>query len=168
MARVHYKLLYRLNGSNQFLLWYSDDLDGVETVDDCTPSFRTEAELLAYAKTRSLLVKQEEPVLHDLDVVAAWLADPREETISCAAFLAAWNLFGDIARSSPVAGASFGPRVEQHGSVYEKLFWGSNLPAITPDGERFRPQWSHDEVAALAQVLKEGLDAFVRVRREVV
>ena len=166
MDRVYYRLLYRLHGSDRFLLWYSDDHDGVETVADGVPSFRTEADLRAFADARRLPVSGEEPVLHDLDLVAAWLADPRGETIRCGEFLAAWNLFGDVARSSPAAAAGFGAHDERLGGLYEKLFWGSNLPAVTPVGERFVPEWSRDEVADLRRVLQEGLDVLVRLRRD--
>jgi hypothetical protein len=44
--------------------------------------------------------------------------------------------------------------------VYEKLFGANNLPAVTPPGERFSPEWSPDELELLANVLKGGLTVF--------
>jgi len=44
--------------------------------------------------------------------------------------------------------------------VYEKLFWGNNLPAVTPKGFHFDPEWSPDEIAGLATVLRAGLKLF--------
>jgi len=40
--------------------------------------------------------------------------------------------------------------------VYDKLFWGNNLPAMTPPGERFVPTWSAEELEALAALLSAG------------
>jgi hypothetical protein len=50
--------------------------------------------------------------------------------------------------------------------IYDKLFWGNNLPLITPEGERYLPEWSADEVQSLAQILASGLDLFISVVRQ--
>lgn len=167
MVRTYYRLLYRLDGSERWLLWYSNDSDGVVTIEDnFVPAFKTETDLLAYSDARGLIVQQEEPLLHDLDAIATWLADPRAETVACDAFLSAWNLFGDIARSCQRSGASFSDRDKHLRTVYEKLFYGNNLPSITPPGEHYRPEWSREEVTGLRQILRVGLDMFIAVRRE--
>jgi len=167
MARTYYKLLYRLDGMDGLLLWCTNGSDGVATTtDNCVPSFKTEADLLAYADASSVVVKEEQPVLHDLDAVVAWLADPHGETIVCSELLAAWNLFGDIARSCPQHTVSFGDRDKQVGVVYDKLLYGHNLPSITPAGAHYTPEWSGDEITSLRQILQEGLDIFVAARRE--
>lgn len=167
MARTYYQLLYRLEGVEALLLWYSNGSDGVATgADNRVPSFKTAADLLAYSEARGLLVADEQPALHDLDAVAAWLAEPQGDTVACSDFLAAWNLFGDIARSCPQFSASFADRDKQLRMVYEKLFWGSNLPSVTPPGEHYTPEWSRDEVTDIRQILQDGLDMFVAVRRQ--
>jgi len=167
MARTYFKLLYRLDGVDGLLLWYTNDSDGVTTTaDNCVLSFKTEADLLAYSHAHSLVVKQEEPVLHNLDAIAAWLARPQAETIVCSDFLDAWNLFGDIARSCPQYSVGFAARDKHLSDVYEKLFYGSNLPSVTPPGEHHTPEWSRDEITGLSQSLQDGLDMFVAVRRQ--
>jgi hypothetical protein len=72
--------------------------------------------------------------------------------------LAAWNLVSDVARS--IHGAAFEELDSQCGKVYQKLFWGNNLPSMTPAGCHFDPEWSPDEVSALAAVLSAGLKMF--------
>jgi hypothetical protein len=50
-------------------------------------------------------------------------------------------------------------RLSRTGSdCYDKLFWGCNLPALTPSGERFDPVWQAGEVANFRQFLAAGLD----------
>ena len=110
-------------------------------------------------------MKREEPVVYDLDSIAAWLADPSVETVDCGAFLAVWNLFGDIARSCPGYGVSFVGHDEQLGAVYEKLFHGNNLPSVTPPGEHYVPALSREEIAGLRQTFQVGLRMFLAVRR---
>ena len=41
---------------------------------------------------------------------------------------------------------------------YDKLFWGCNLPPVTPPGERYVPRWRPDELADLRRVMRAGLD----------
>jgi hypothetical protein len=48
----------------------------------------------------------------------------------------------------------------QFPKIYHKLFWGNNLPPVTPEGCHFNPEWSRDELAALAGVLSAGLEMF--------
>lgn len=167
-AREHYSLLYRLDGVERFLLWFTSESDGVVTDGDgLVPSFRTEYDLRAFAESLELRVSEEVPVLHDLDTVKAWLADRREDRIDCVAALAAWNLFGDVARSVE-DGASFSEAAEEAASVYDKVFRGNNLPAVTPDGEAFRPVWSPAEARGLADVLERGFRLFAEVVRQAV
>jgi len=96
------------NDPQRLAAFYSDD---ALYVDPGIPAgARGKADLLAYSHAHSLVVKQEEPVLHNLDAIAAWLARPQAETIVCSDFLDAWNLFGDIARSCPQYSVGFAAR----------------------------------------------------------
>jgi hypothetical protein len=42
--------------------------------------------------------------------------------------------------------------------IYEKLFYGNNLPSITPIGEHYIPSWSNDELIEMRLVFMAGLD----------
>ena len=69
--------------------------------------------------------------------------------------------FSDVADSVPWQGAAFKGLDSQFSEIYEKLFYGNNLAAITPEGKRYTPQWSADEVGSLAELLAVGLDLFI-------
>ena len=167
MSQTHYKLWYRIYGADQFILWYSNEHDGVViNSEGCIPSFRTESALLAYADALSIAVQSEEPLLHDLDLVQLWLANPHPKAIDPQAFLSAWNLFGDVARTLPAVGARFTESYYLLGPLYDKLFWANNLPSMTPEGEIFVPEWSTIEIEDFKALLREGLDMFVRSLRE--
>src|SRR5690606_30671715 len=66
VARDHYKLLYRLDGAERFLLWFTSEHDGVVTDAEFVPSFASEAALLAFASGSGIVVSEETPILHDL------------------------------------------------------------------------------------------------------
>jgi hypothetical protein len=162
MSRTYFRLWYRLDGADGYLIWFSNEEDGIVVeADGSAPAFRDLAALQAYADSQHLDMLIEEPILHELDSVAAWLARP-VHAIDCDAFLAAWNLFADLAAST---GAVFEPDSERTRHVYDKLFWGNNLPSVTPPGERYVPRWSAAERRIVRQVLGAGLALFrARVR----
>jgi hypothetical protein len=122
------------------------------------PTFRDIAHLRAYADVNHYSLQDEEPLLHDLDWVAAWTRVPAMP-VDCTKALAAWNLFADVARSMPARESAFG-HLDSQPAIYNKLFWGNNLPSMTPKGRRYVPEWSADEIALLAQILSVGLDLF--------
>src|SRR5262245_24671204 len=97
MARSYYTLWYRLEGSEGYLIWYGDETDGlVLRGDGRLWAFAARDELLRRAEALSLPIEREEPILHDLDILARWLKNPTAETVDCGAFLQAWNLFLDL------------------------------------------------------------------------
>jgi hypothetical protein len=156
----HFPLLYRLNGQDCYLIWNSNDNDTVET--DALGhvlTFKDSQTMAAYAAAKQYALETEEPKLHDLDWVAQWLTTT-DIPVNCDDALCAWNLFGDVARSIPQAGESFEQLDRRFGEVYNKLFWGNNLPAMTPEGCHFEPEWSSDEITELAIVLRTGLALF--------
>jgi hypothetical protein len=127
------------------------------------PSFRSLADLQLYAQRFGLSIEHEELILHDLDAVAHWLKTPRKDTVDCCEFLAAWNLFEDIASS--VEGKR-PPPAPKHKRISNKLFWGNNLPSLTPPGKHYVPIWTKSEVGKLQHILSNGLRLFRNTRRE--
>jgi hypothetical protein len=162
MSRTYFRLWYRLDGADGYLIWFSNEEDGVVVeADGSAPAFGDLVALHAYADSQHLDVCIEEPILHDLDSVAVWLARP-VHAIDCDAFLSAWNLFADLAAST---GAGFEPDYDRTRHIYHKLFLGNNLPIVTPPGERYVPCWSAAERRILHEVLGAGLALFrARVR----
>lgn len=71
MTRTHYPLWYRLDQVDSYVIWFSNDVDGVVAQDNGTvPSFRELDALHAYARNHHLALPEEEPVLYNLDTLA--------------------------------------------------------------------------------------------------
>jgi hypothetical protein len=156
MPRKYYPIRLRLEWEDLYLIWFSDDTDGVVLEkDNSVASFRTRSELISYAARHGLLLEAEEPTLFDVDSVERWLDRPDSEAIDCSLFLDSWNLFTDIASSRGDSVFDRDSRAAE--TVYHKLFWGNNLPAVTPPGEHYGPIWSDEEVSELQQVLCAGM-----------
>jgi len=158
----YFPLLYRLRGQERFLIWISDDTDSVAVnAEGLLLSFPSLAILKQHADANGWPLEPEEPRRHDLDVIARWVILD-DASVNCVETLNAWNLFSDVANSvSSPSKKSFEALDSQLGrSVYDKLFWGNNLPAMTPVGEHFVPTWSHQELRYLAALLSSGLELF--------
>jgi hypothetical protein len=156
----YFALLYRLNAENRYLIWISNGKDFVAAdAAGLVQTFENTASVQAYAELNHYSLESEEPVLHDLDSVVAWTKAPGVP-VDCRNALAAWNLFADVARSIQGRGIAFDHLDAQSPSIYEKLFWGDNLPSISPKGRHYVPEWSPGELATLAEVLSAGLELF--------
>ena len=134
---AHFPLLYRLQRGENYLLWVSGEKDSVAVdADGFVPSFRTLVLLQEFADRERYRLEIEEPKLHDLDWVASWRTDM---PVDCDAALAAWNLFSDVSVSVPALTHNFRILDSRFPSIYNKLFWGNNLPSMTPEGEQCSP-----------------------------
>jgi len=158
MSRQYYILWYRLDGSDPFLIWYSDDKDGVFVdPDGSVPSFKDATSLSRYAAVRDLGVDTEGPILLDLDVVREWLERKDVGLIDPHSFNGAWNLFADVSRS---VNGRFDTNQKLTRKIYNKLFWGCNLPSVTPVREQYHPAWTKRELEIMHNVLSSGLQVF--------
>jgi hypothetical protein len=140
--------LYKLRGEERYLLWIWDEEDERTSLETpgggFLPSFGSLTNLREYAGLNHYTLETGEPAMHDLDWVAAWVDKPTKR-VDCVRALLAWNLFDDVAASIPAA--EFGGKSAQSASIYQKLFWGNNLPSMTPTGKRYIPKWSERKSA---------------------
>jgi hypothetical protein len=157
MNRKYYICWYCLDSQHRFLIWYSNDKDGVLAEHGKVPSFSSQEELFRYALTHLIDIQAEQPFLHDLDKVARWLDGPSADSIDCQAFSAAWNLFADVSSS---VGDNFDSDPKLTQKVYDKIFYGLNLPAVTPEDKLYEPVWTIEEVQLIREVLGRGLNLF--------
>src|SRR5271169_6096115 len=146
----YFPLLYRLSAEDRYLIWIANEKDSVVVeAGGLIPTFKNIASVQAYADANHYSLEREQPELHDLDWVAEWTKAPGAP-VDHEKALAAWNLFGDVAKSIYETEFSFDQLDSQSPRIYDKLFWGSNLPSMTPSGRHYEPEWSQDELAELA------------------
>jgi hypothetical protein len=159
MSREYYIYWYKLDGKDFYLIWFEgDESDGV-LVDQkgFMPSFAKISDLQNYAEKCEINVDVEKPLLNDLDAVQNWLNESKTEIVYYNPFLNAWNLFADISLST---GANFDKDKELTNKIYNKIFWGCNIPAMTPEGESFTPGWTKKELKTIREVLSFGFQMF--------
>ncbi|MHC4251842.1 MAG: hypothetical protein ACYS9X_22205 [Planctomycetota bacterium] len=151
MAAEYYAVWVRLNGVEQCFIWHTDDEDGVWVDQErrFVPSFGSFADATSYADAIGVKLSEASRPLLDLDAVRRWAIYPGTGDIDHSGLLDVWNLGEDFARSLDL------PRSRRNMDLYDRLFWGCNLPSVTPPGQHYVPDFSDEEEARLRSVLRE-------------
>jgi hypothetical protein len=152
-----YSCELRWHGRRAFFVWLSNDHDRV--VLDSAGSIRlfdSLDSLSQFVLAEGLTLSEEKSSFWDFDKVLAWCTNPHPP-VDCSHLLNAWNMLADIHASRGKANDLLRNADQRGRAIYEKLFWGCNLPAVTPEGQKFDPLWSVEECRSLAQLLRLGL-----------
>jgi hypothetical protein len=156
MAAEYFSCLFRLGSADHYVIWYSDDRDGLVRENGRVATFPSLAELHAYALQRGLKLQAAEVAKYDWDSVEQWCDEPVASAVAVGPFLNAWNMVLDTLPPCDESGL-FQHADGRNGALYEKLFRANNLPAMTAPGAEYYPVWTRAEVDALAQVLRLGI-----------
>jgi hypothetical protein len=162
---LHYAFYYRLDATVAILIWHTDDVgsspDRFETLDpyfvDCFPDRIT---LLRFAETNIMgTIVDDDPVVVDLDAALEWAMNPVSTTEHCRNALGVWNLFIDLCATLPDKLGTLKTDIDNALEIEQKLFYGSNLPSITPEGEYYKPHWETEDKTILRLVFANGTEA---------
>jgi len=93
--------------------------------------------LAAHARQNATADQEPAPV-YDLNRVRRWIFG-HPGHVPCAMLLDLWNLAQDVAVSTGKGLNTTGPATD---TLYDKLFHGCNLPALTPPGRCYTPWWT--------------------------
>lgn len=113
--------------------------------------------IAAAAVARGIALNPREATDYDFDRLEQWCRAPRAEQVDCPVFLNAWNFFDDLAGLHDRPDTPYACLSHKAARSYDKLFWGCNLPSVTPAGEHFEPSWRADELAEIRTVMEAGL-----------
>ena len=160
MNREYYIYWYRLDGNDGYLIWFSTaDKDGfISNEDGFVPCFESKDDLKEYADKLQIAVDTDNPNLLNLDTVKNWLNDAESKIEDYNPFLNAWNLFEDISISTD---GNFDKDKKVTNGLYERIFWGCNIPVVTPEGESFTPTWTTNELKIIRKTLSAGFQMFI-------
>ncbi|MCU7495834.1 MAG: hypothetical protein HF314_05135 [Ignavibacteria bacterium] len=159
MDKEYYILWYRLNGKDQYIIWFSNETDGVVTDPSGNViSFDSKDQLVEYASKNNLTIIEDEPELHNLDLVSEWISENTPELINFSQFNNIWNLWTDISSST---GRSFDNKDRNAADmIYDKLFWSCTLPTGKSKEQECIPEWTENELNTMKELFQEGIAMF--------
>lgn len=146
-----------------FTLWgeEADDIDRYVIDDGRLVYWKSLSELESYIAKQGISLRElggQEMFKLDLDKVAHWVKHPTKH-IEPNMFNDAWNFAGDLEATIPF-GFKKNDLQKETLKIYNKLFWGLNLPAVTPKGRYYVPTWKHREVLILRDVMRDAIAGF--------
>ena len=154
--------------STIFLIWYEDaeGRDCIVTDHGVLRGFCTKQDAENACDSLGFVVQ--DTVFYDTARLENWIAThnmspillSETQNIDCEFLIGFWNLFTDI-------GAAVGEILEpvltkRMRRCYDKLFWGCNVSAIVPEGERYVPHFTRRELRAVRQLMQRGVEYFSR------
>jgi hypothetical protein len=163
----YYLCEFRLDGRRLYVIWYSNDNDGLVGVSDGKIASSTdERRMNAFCHANNLTLMPEPIVNYDFEKISAWCEHPTAEMVDPVLFLNAWNMLGDAQslRETDVLSQD-DAATGRADKVYAKLLYANNLPALTPQGTRYEPIWLEEELSLLSRIFQTGL-AELRARIE--
>lgn len=154
MGIEYFHFTFLINVHEYHCIWYTSEKDGFLTECNKLNYFTSIEKLQQFIEGNNIILNEDHAVL-SIDEAKKWL-DEKEKVINCNYFLNFWNCISDLAYSM---GEKFYGDQDKGilNKIYNKLFYGNNLPAITPKGKKFFPEWNDEEIREITKVIKDGL-----------
>lgn len=154
---MYYIVEFLIDKKSHFCIWNSDETDVFWTEKDKIRYFTKITELQHFCEKEKVPI-DEEVITYDVNKLIE-LLDGYEREIDCNFCIDMWNIFHDCAYS---VGQKFYGDKKKLNHVYNKLFYGLNLPAVNTSSEKYIPEFSASEKEELIRVLKAGLSLLLK------
>ena len=153
---MYYVIKFSNGYTENFCLWFSDKngKDQFLTNDLGVICFSRYSELFYYITENNLNIEQNQ-INYDVSMAINWLAEC-SSNIDCEYFLTLWNITTDLVYSikRDFLGNSESKMTK---SVYDKLYWGNNLPALKGNEDIYIPKWKSKELHRLHLVIADSV-----------
>lgn len=149
---TYYSIQIVKDRTTLIMVWFSNDADGVLTYKGKVLIFRSLSECTEYGDSTGLNIVSSDMVC-DFDQMVEWMNSSSRVVWDSSSLINTWNLLIDIFSSLNI-------HVHENENVkivYDKVFWGNNLPSVTPPGGKYVPVLSDEEKYDLVLFLKESL-----------
>jgi hypothetical protein len=159
MDRRYYSFWFRIGGQKLCAIWSDNDYSKFWLdANGLLPAFSTKGAITAYAESIPISLENFEFEMVDLDELANWLEHPGLE-LDCNLVLNSWNLFDDL-KTAVYGEDSYQAELQRPSTIYDKLYFGTNPPVLTPSNKEYVPIWTEPEIKEIQIPLADGLKLF--------
>jgi hypothetical protein len=150
----YYPLVLISSEKKYYCIWYANEKNGFIKELNKVKKFNNMKQLNKYASNQNIKIETEKTTF-SIDYAITWISNENKE-VDCKYFLDLWNIIGDLADSFE---DKFYGNVKKSilSKVYDKLLFGSNLEALTPEGKEYIPNWEKEEINEITNIVKDGL-----------
>lgn len=145
-----------------FTLWYESDTDGfvLNKERNCIRAFDNAFSAKIFAERCGYIL------IGNATIVCNELVLLNFQNLNCHLLLDFWNIVSDMTNSLNIN--FLGDHKENNiVSLYNKLFYGCNLPAIRKDNDDYEPEWSQEEQDLITQIVEEGIKIILENTSEI-
>jgi hypothetical protein len=151
-----YPFCYIYKGRKTYLIWQTKE-DGKDSfrldLKNLLISSRSERKLRDLLGNKARQLKWSESAEVNIDhfwnALRGLKVGKSSSTDTCKILLNGWNFIEDLVKTVGHTEVTKGLHSPLLNKVYEKLFYGNNLPAITPQGKSYSPLWMREEIVSL-------------------
>lgn len=153
MNYEYYIIKFKFNEASYYTIWH--ELDSkflLESNENKIKVFETKEEIFEYVNKLEIKVDEEESEYICQENILI-----ENEIIDCNKVLNFWNIADDVATT---LGLHFtgNDKTDDINRIYDKLFYGCNLPAIKGEHEDYIPIWSQEESMMIKKIVQEGIE----------
>jgi hypothetical protein len=156
-TKHYYFVDFKYKEKVYFCLWYTDEVDGFHTNNEGLEIFDSLEQAKNYC-TKNAMTYNDEHTHYDIDKVEEWVNNGTGGDVDWELILDFWNIAIDLTVSLKVE--FIGNIDDEYNDIYDKLFYGNNLPTINTSDKEYIPEWTEEEVLELKQVIGAGVLMF--------
>ena len=166
--RRYYKISFVYKKKKYYTLWFNNDIDGLLNKNKKIILFKSDNEMINYSINNNIKVKEDKIVNYNVDRIKIIIKNiklMKDEKINCKYILGIWNIIGDIVRTNQTyfSGDLWKIKNKKLLLIYDKIFFGNNLPALRGDGEIYIPIFNNNEIKNILNILEECYGIFVNM-----
>ncbi len=147
-------LVWQTNGKDTFRLDPEGRLISAPTVEELKHQIGEDARRVAWAEGAEINFDRFWVSLRNMRPVRS----SSEQT--CHLLLNGWNFLEDLGRTFRSDKELEGLRSPLLSKAYEKLFYGNNLPSMTPKGHSYHPLWTAEDMQAFRTEFRKVWQVF--------
>ncbi|OWR32671.1 hypothetical protein CDO73_03465 [Saccharibacillus sp. O23] len=153
--RSYYPVTFEIDDHLYRCVWYTEERDGFLSEGNRLKLFDSREDLVAYDKQQGLNIVTEESSTISIDRLRGQFDQlDHGGALDCHEFLNFWNCVSDAAHTC--AKIFYGDQ-DRLTPIYDRVFYGTNPPALRGDGEYFVPAWTKADKKQLKKVFEEGV-----------
>jgi hypothetical protein len=168
---LHYVVCLRTSHQDFYVLWEDggDKPDRYVTVLESRRFLcaNNRAGLVRLSKAKGIEVSSDPAHLVNIAEMQDTLARLRPgrplSQYSAQVLLESWNALEDMCRSTGASMRLAGASEAEVKHVYDRLFYGNNLPSVTPEGRSCKPAFNSEELAVLRSTLRSSWQEIARI-----
>jgi hypothetical protein len=157
---IYYPYWVTTNRTSYILLWYTDEEKGdiFFKKDNSVYIGQDKKELKKNLPNEQIIIKWQEAAEINIDKIESTIIKTRQTHKMSARqknfLINAWNFFDDLERTLGTQKTFSKTKKIQLDKIYDKLFWGANIPSLTKEKKASVSIWSDEDINALQLFFK--------------